>query len=194
MKRGLKILIIFSLVFLAIIASGALYWHVQYKSGLAVATEDFAQIELLVPQTTFKPFEGVKSEDDDVLNILLVGSDARDNEVGRSDALMILHYNQSKNDLKLVSIMRDTYVDIPEHGKQKINAAFAFGGPELVRETLKQNFDIDIQYYATVNLSGFSKIMDVVAPDGIEIDVSQSIPYRGAKFNLVNNFYMGMSY
>ncbi len=80
-------------------------------------------------------------------------------------------------DVKLVSIMRDTYVDIPDHGKHKINAAFAFGGPELVRKTIKQNFDIDIQYYAIVDFTGFSKIVDVIAPDGIEVDIPYAMSH-----------------
>lgn len=54
--------------------------------------------------------------------------------------------------------MRDMYVDIPGHGKQKLNAAYAFGGPELLRQTIKQNFDIDINYYAVVDFEGFSKL------------------------------------
>ena len=98
------------------------------------------------------------------INILLIGSDARPDEKGLSDTLMIAHYNQKTNRVKLASIMRDTYVEIPDYGKQKINAAFAFGGPELVRKTIKQNFDIDINYYAVVDFNGFSKIVDLSSP------------------------------
>lgn len=67
--------------------------------------------------------------------------------------------------------MRDTYVEIPGHGMQKINAAFAIDGPELLRQTLKQNFDIDLHYYAVVDFEGFSKLADIIAPDGIEVDI-----------------------
>lgn len=87
---------------------------------------------------------------------------------------MIAHYNQKTNRVKLASIMRDTYVDIPNHSKQKINAAFAFGGPELVRKTIKENFDVDIHYYAVVDFNGFPKIIDLIAPNGIEVE----IPYE----------------
>ncbi|MFJ7886500.1 LCP family protein [Lysinibacillus xylanilyticus] len=105
-----------------------------------------------------------------------MGSDARD-EDGRSDSLMIAHYDQTTNDVKLVSIMRDTYVDIPGHGMNKINAAFAFGGPELVRKTIKQNFDIDVNYYALADFKGFPKIIDLLAPDGIEVDIPYEMSY-----------------
>ena len=63
------------------------------------------------------------------------------------------------------------YVEIPGYGMHKFNAAFSFGGPELVRQTLKYNFDVDVQHYAIVNFEGFAKIADVIAPDGIEVDI-----------------------
>ena len=111
------------------------------------------------------------------INILLIGSDSRGEEHARSDALMIAHYNQASHRMKIVSMMRDMYVDIPSHGKQKLNAAFAFGGPELVRQTIKQNFDVDINYYAIVDFDGFSKIVDMIAPDGIEVDIPYEMSY-----------------
>jgi polyisoprenyl-teichoic acid--peptidoglycan teichoic acid transferase len=172
MKNGRRKKVgIVALAIVCMIGAGILYWQYQYKSGLSLASEGLDQI--VVPPT-FEKFEAAKPQAG-VMNVLLLGSDARKDENGRSDTLMIAHYNQTTNDIKLVSIMRDTYVDIPDHGKQKINAAFAFGGPELVRKTIKQNFDIDVQYYATVNFTGFSKIMDVIAPDGIEVEVPSPI-------------------
>ncbi|MBT2659126.1 LCP family protein [Bacillus sp. ISL-18] len=105
------------------------------------------------------------------INVLLLGSDSRGEEHSRTDSIMIAHYDQNSHKAKLISIMRDTYVDIPGHGKQKLNAAYAFGGPELLRKTIKENFNIDVNYYAVVDFKGFSKIVDIVAPDGIKVDV-----------------------
>ena len=65
----------------------------------------------------------------DILQVALVGSDARSlDENGRSDSLMVGQYNQKTHDAKLVSIMRDSYVDIPGYGEDKINAAYSYGG------------------------------------------------------------------
>lgn len=66
------------------------------------------------------------------------------------------------------------YVDIPDYGKQKNNAAFSRGGPELVRRTIKENFDVDVHYYAVVDFQGCPKIVDLIAPTGIEVE----IPYE----------------
>ncbi|WP_370569683.1 LCP family protein [Sporosarcina sp. BP05] len=181
MKSGRrKKLGILFVVMACIIGAGTLYWQLQYKSGLSLASES---LDLIVDPPTFEKFEKFEAAKPQagVMNVLLLGSDAHKDENGRSDTLMIAHYNQTTNDMKLVSIMRDTYVEIPDNGKQKKNAAFAFGGPELVRKTIKQNFDIDVQYYATVNFTGFSKIMDVIAPDGIEVEVPYPIPYGAGK-------------
>ncbi len=151
------------------IFSLVVYWVYQYTTGMSLADDAKAKEK----NEAFEDFQGADSQFGEI-NVLLLGSDARTDEDARSDALMIAHYDQSTNAVKIVSLMRDTYVDIPNHGKKKLNSAFSIGGPELVRKTIKQNFDIDVQYYAIVDFNGFSKIVDVIAPDGIKVD----IPYE----------------
>jgi len=153
------------LVFVCIIAAGA-YIITQYYQGLSEASEGQYKDD----GTTFIPFEGSEPQFGEI-NVLMLGSDTRGEERGLSDTIMIANYNQDTHDIKLASIMRDTYVEIPGHGMQKINAAFAIDGPELLRQTLKQNFDIDLHYYAVVDFEGFSKLADIIAPDGIEVDI-----------------------
>ncbi|GAA0339918.1 LCP family protein [Oceanobacillus sp. FSL W7-1281] len=152
-------------VFVCIIAAGA-YIITQYYQGLSEASEGQYKDD----GTTFIPFEGSEPQFGEI-NVLMLGSDTRGEERGLSDTIMIANYNQDTHDIKLASIMRDTYVEIPGHGMQKINAAFAIDGPELLRQTLKQNFDIDLHYYAVVDFEGFSKLADIIAPDGIEVDI-----------------------
>lgn len=177
-KRG--ILMLFTLLLLA----GGGYVAAQYSSGLSFANDDQTtdvhteskdtNDEVAELHASFEDFEGVASPTGEI-NVLLIGDDARgDEDDTRSDALMIGQFDPNTNKMKLVSIMRDIYVEIPDNGMEKVNGAYALGGPELVRKTLKHNFDIDVQYYAIVNFEGFSKIADVIAPDGIEVD----IPYE----------------
>jgi LCP family protein required for cell wall assembly len=73
--------------------------------------------------------------------------------------------------------MRDMLVDVPEHGQQKLNAAFSFGGPELLRETIKENFGLNIHYYAIVDFKGFEKAVDLLVPKGIEVNVPYEMSY-----------------
>ncbi|WP_312476771.1 LCP family protein [Neobacillus sp.] len=160
------------LVFLLLIGAVAGYAYFQYKQGvnqsLKKINKDNKQANVVYT------FEGKKDQYGDT-NILLLGSDARGKEKARADTIMIAHYNEDKGTFKLTSIMRDSYVEIPGYGKHKINSAFASGGPELMRQTIKQNFDIDLQYYAIVDFQGFVQLIDEAFPDGVEINVEKKM-------------------
>jgi polyisoprenyl-teichoic acid--peptidoglycan teichoic acid transferase len=127
----------------------------------------------------------------DPFSILILGVEdySDQNDKGRSDTLMVATLNPKDQSMKLVSIPRDTLVDIPEYGEDKINHSFAYGGKELVIETVEDYLDIPIDYYVTVNFDGFKKIIDEVG--GIEVKV----PFD---FSDINNereefhFYEGM--
>lgn len=162
----------FFLTAIILILSITGYWYYQFNQGLSEASVGRFHED----GNTFEEFQGAEPQFGEI-NILLLGSDSRGEEHARTDTMMIAHYNQNSHRLKIASIMRDTYVDIPGHGKQKINAAFAFGGPELVRQTLKENFDVDINYYAVVDFEGFSKIADIIAPNGIEVEIPYEMSY-----------------
>lgn len=106
----------------------------------------------------------------DTKNILLVGVDKRENEdTGRTDSIMIATIDPKNNNVKLTSILRDTYVEIPEHGYNKINAAFSIGGVELLSRTLKYNFNITLDNYITIDFFSFQNVIDSIG--GVEIDV-----------------------
>ncbi|MFZ7945887.1 LCP family protein [Neobacillus sp. 19] len=159
-------------IFIFMIASVSAYATYQYKQGVSLGKDGVFTDDTKVA----KAFHGEEVKFGRI-NILLLGSDSRGEKHARTDSIMIAQYDQETHQSKLVSIMRDTYVDIPGHGKQKLNAAYAFGGPELLRQTIKENFDIDVNYYAVVDFEGFSKITDVIAPDGIEVDVPYEMSY-----------------
>lgn len=106
-----------------------------------------------------------------ITNIALFGVDSPDdkNENGRSDSIMILTVDNVHNKLKLTSIMRDSYVNISNHGMDKINHAYSFGGPELAINTLNSNFDLNITDYAMVNFSTLPQIIDKLG--GVDINI-----------------------
>ncbi|HFI0037892.1 TPA: LCP family protein [Streptococcus suis] len=115
-------------------------------------------------------------------NILILGTDGRSGESSedtRTDTIMVLNVNNSENKLKLVSFMRDTLVNI-EGYEYKINTAYSLGeqenkqGAEAVRQVLKDNFDIDIQYYAMVDFATFATTIDTLFPEGVTIDAQFS--------------------
>lgn len=125
-----------------------------------------------------------------VTNILLIGIDARakENEAGLSDTMMILSINTDKKTISLNSIERDTLVKIPDHGQNKLNAAHAFGGADLLLQTYRENFNIDIQYWARVNFYSFVDIVDAVGGLDVEMTASE-IHYMNFYLLEINELY-----
>ena len=101
--------------------------------------------------------------DQDVYNILLVGTDVRDpDEVGRSDAMILVSINQKSQTIYLTSFLRDCYIHIPGYGNTRLNHAFAYGGPALLEETLEENFKIHVDRYVMVNFYSFMDVVDTL--------------------------------
>ena len=107
----------------------------------------------------------------DIVNIAILGVDESSEDSGRSDAIMIGTLDPVHNKLKITSIMRDTYVNIPGYGNDKINHAYAYGGAELTIKTLNQNFGLNITDYVKVNFDELIEIVDAL--NGIDMDLSQ---------------------
>ena len=106
----------------------------------------------------------------DIMNILLIGQDAREGETqARSDSMILCTYNKKTQELTLTSFLRDLYVPIPGHGSNRINAAYSFGGASLLKKTITQNFGVAIDGCVEVDFSRFSEIIDYLG--GVEIEL-----------------------
>ncbi|MGL5414428.1 MAG: LCP family protein [Clostridium sp.] len=106
-----------------------------------------------------------------ITNIALFGVDAPKGQTGRSDSIMILSLDKEHNKIKLTSLMRDSYVDIPGKGMDKINHAYSYGGPALAVKTLNTNFGLNIEDFVTVNFTSLPKIIDSIG--GISLNITQ---------------------
>lgn len=110
--------------------------------------------------------------DKKTFNILLVGVDSRKNTyTGRSDTMIILSINKSSKKVVMTSLLRDSYVAIPGHGYNKLNAAFAKGGTKLLTQTIYDNYHIAIDRTAVINFMFVVDLIDAVG--GVEINVKQ---------------------
>lgn len=104
-----------------------------------------------------------KVNDKEKLNVLLLGVDQRDDDAGRSDALMVLSVDPSTDSMKLISIPRDSRTEIVGHGTtDKINHAYAFGGVDMTIDTVENFLNTDIDYFAEMNMEGLSDFVDAV--------------------------------
>ena len=105
-----------------------------------------------------------------ITNVLLVGTDARDlKESARADSIIIATLDNNNKEIRLTSLFRDTLVDIEGYGPHKLNAAMAFGGIDLLKDTIQETYDISIDKYIIINFWGFEAIIDQIG--GLEIDV-----------------------
>lgn len=112
--------------------------------------------------------------EDGMMNIALFGVDTRENneESGtRSDAIMIMNVNPADQSVKLVSLMRDSYVDVPGYGSTKLCHAYGYGGPQLMMETLNENFDLHITEYMVVDFAQMASIIDAVG--GVTVTLTE---------------------
>lgn len=106
-----------------------------------------------------------------VLNIALFGVDSREGNLqnANSDTIIVASVNKDSKDVKLVSVYRDTLLDIGENSYQKCNAAYAYGGPERAVSMLNHNLDLDIDSYVTVDFSGVAELVDAVGGITLEL-------------------------
>lgn len=110
---------------------------------------------------------------DGIMTIALFGVDTRENgDSGtRSDAIMIMSVDPARSSIKLVSLMRDSYVDVPGYGKTKLCHAYGYGGAQLMMETINENFDMDITEYMTVDFAQMASIIDGVG--GVTVTLTE---------------------
>ena len=121
-----------------------------------------------------------------IKNIALFGLDSTDGETGRSDAIMIATVDPIHNKVKLTSIMRDSYVYIDGYGNDKINHAYAYGGPELSIKTINENFGLNIEDFVSVNFSSLPVIINILG--GVDIEITEEeLQYINDYINDINN-------
>lgn len=119
-------------------------------------------------------------KEDDVYNILLVGTDSRDpdSDMGRSDSMMLISYNQGKDKATIISFLRDCLVDIDGYGKSRLGHTYAYGGVGLTINTINEQFDLDIQKYITINFENLVNVIDELGGIQVTLTEEEAAYYR----------------
>ena len=170
LKRYILIFIISFIVFLGILGGGYLYLN-----NAEARLQDPEFIGDIADNTELVPPE---SEDEVVINTLLLGVDE-----ARSDTMIVARYNKETHQIAMMSIPRDTRVDIPGYGYTKINAAVGKkGGTALAMKTVSNLLDIPIHHYVKVDFKGVEKIVDLMG--GVKINVPKDMYYVDPVQNL----------
>ena len=132
-------------------------------------------VRLMTCYTYDKEDPSALKVEDGVINIALFGVDTRENdpEIGtRADAMMIMSVSSKTGKIKLISLMRDSYVNIPGYGMTKLGHAYSYGGPRLAIQTINEAFDMNLSEYITVNFGEMAAIINSVG--GVRIDVTKA--------------------
>ncbi|MGP4077039.1 LCP family glycopolymer transferase [Halobacillus sp. K22] len=115
------------------------------------------------------------------INILLLGVDERENDVGRSDTMIVMTLDPNNNQMQMVSIPRDTRVEIAGDGRTtRINHAYAYGGSDMAVDTVENFLDIDLDYYIKVNMEGLSQLVNAV--NGVTVQNDRAFSAGGHSF------------
>lgn len=186
-RRGRRVVLTLVSV-VAVIVVGALVAGMWYLNSLSSAYEDNAQtFEESFPEEEGRP---VKAEDDESINILLLGSDEnggsgesedlpRVPQGGRSDTMMLMHVPSDRDSVQIMSIPRDLWVEVPGQGQHKINAALSLGGLPLTIDTIESLFDARIDHVAAVDMLGFTGLVDSLG--GVTVNSSYDQPFTTAE-------------
>ena len=144
--------------------------EVNPEDATGEVLSDEEQQELDAKLAEFADSEPV-TNDGNVYNVLLVGVDRRDKSwAGNSDSMILMSLNYEKKQISMISLMRDTYVNIPGIGMRKLNAAHANGAGPLLLETVTQNYKVQVDRYVSVDFNSMIDIIDKLG--GVELTLS----------------------
>lgn len=163
--KGLGIFFLVVIIILGLLL-GAGYAYVSFKLG------NLNHID--IDESLVSVNSGVEENLKGYRNIALFGIDTREDSFNnsRSDSINIISINNSTKDVKMISVYRDTYVDIEGYGLDKITHAYAYGGPELAISTINRNLDLNITEFVTVNFETVKTVVDTLG--GIRLEITDA--------------------
>ncbi|WP_017595049.1 LCP family protein [Nocardiopsis potens] len=184
-RRRVTLLLAGALSVLVLLASGTAWALTGWMSGNLNRFDVFGALG-------DRPDNGPEGS----LDFLVIGSDSREGMDGaaksdlgvgsadgqRADTMMLVHLNASRDAVTVVGIPRDSWVDVPGEGENKINAAYAYGGPQLAVQTVEAATDVRIDHYVEIDFSGFVDVVDAL--DGIEVCLPEPIQDEKAQLDM----------
>jgi len=161
-----------SLIVLLLLGGLVFYRPFQSKAKAGPLSEASAAEAEAGPQTTLPPPAPLPGKR---TTFLVMGVDKRPDDSGRADSMVLVSYDGATNQISLLSLPRDTWVEIPGHGYDKINHSYAYGGEPLAVQTVQRFLGIPIDHYVTVTFDGFRQIIDAIG--GVDVDAEKRLQY-----------------
>ena len=174
MKMWKRVLLIIACVLLCVIFGAVVYVYAKWSK---IDTQEIKAEDLIINEEVKKNKEVDLGEG--YTNVALFGVDSRDGNLGegnRTDCIIVASLNNETKEIKMVSVYRDTLLDLSEGTYQKCNAAYSYGGPVMAINMLNMNLDLDIEDYVTVDFGAIADTIDLLG--GVEIEVTEEeLPY-----------------
>lgn len=174
LKMWQRVLLIVACVLLCVVFGAAVYVYAKWSM---IDTQDIKAEDIVINDEVKKNKE--VDLGDGYKNVALFGVDSRDGNLGegnRTDCIIVASLNNETKEIKMVSVYRDTLLDLSEGTYQKCNAAYSYGGPVLAINMLNMNLDLDIEDYVTVDFGAIADAIDLLG--GVEIEVTEEeLPY-----------------
>ncbi len=148
---------------LALLLAGGWVAYQVYSFTQDIYSQDYAGED----EVKSKPLEGTR------LNVLFIGIDTYEQEGSRADVLMLLSLDTDTGEASMLSIPRDTRVTLPGRGEDKINHAHAYGGIPITVQAVESFLELDVNYYARINMQGFKDLVEIIG--GVTIDVEPEV-------------------
>jgi LCP family protein required for cell wall assembly len=182
LRRVLISLGVLGLVLALVVGGGLWFLTNRYAGNMERVADVFEDLDQDARPAPATPDQEVAEEP---VTFLLVGSDSRADTPagelpdGRSDAIMLARFSGDRQHAQLISIPRDSWVDIPGHGKNKINAAYSFGGPTLLIQTIEQLTQVRIDHYVAIDFDGLIQVTDDLG--GVDVVVAETTSTFGGR-------------
>lgn len=180
-RRKRRVVVTVAVTLMALVLAG-LTAYLTFEKGMRGLTVHNVQSKLRSTGATGQwrptaPFgRNSTTADTGRVNVLVVGTDEDIDRVGRTDTIMLVSFDPRTGDAGVLSIPRDTRVEIPGRpGYHRINVAHALGGPQLIMRTVEHLLGVDVHHYVTVNFMGFERFIDVLG--GIEVEIDRPMRY-----------------
>ena len=174
MKMWQRVLLITACVLLCAVFGAVAYVYAKWSK---IDTQDIKAEDIVINEEVKMNKE--VDLGDGYTNVALFGVDSRDGNLGegnRTDCIIVASLNNETKEIKMVSVYRDTLLDLSEGTYQKCNAAYSYGGPVLAINMLNMNLDLDIQDYVTVDFGAIADAIDLLG--GVDIEVTEEeLPY-----------------
>ena len=203
LRRMLVVLGVLGLVLAVVVGGGLWFLTNRYAGNIDRVTDVFTELDNETRPAPATPVEEAAAEP---VTFLLVGSDSRAHTApgelpdGRSDAIMIARFSADRQHAQLISVPRDSWVEIPGYGKNKINAAYSFGGPSLLIQTLEKLTQVRIDHYVAIDFDGLIQVTDDLG--GVDVEVAETTSWGPYTFEAGMNhldgnqarWYLGQRY